>query len=288
MKPDVDCAACILKWVYQRARVLSDEEERFYLIKEILGVLSSEFCAESNMGLICNKATESISEFIMASAEYYEEFKIKSNKHVGGLLPAARDYIQRGKTPDKRFERACCLASVANVAPIGAPSDAYSFAEVENIMMGRGPMPVVIGDVYKAAKGAANVLYIVDNAGEIGFDFLVIESLKEMGLKVTLIVKEESYFEDATIKDASFFALDELADKILIVKGVFVPGESIPTIHDAFKQSDLVIAKGTGNYEALADELVDKAAIFMLKVKCGPVAKNIGVEIGNFVVKLVK
>ncbi len=288
MKPDVDCAACILKWVYQRAGVLAGEKERFHLIKDILGVLSREFCSESNVGLLCNKTTESICEFIFASAQYYQEIKNESNRLVDGLLPAARDFIKRGETPDKRFERACCLASAGNVAPIGAPSCAFSFAEVEDIMMGRGPLPVVIGDVYKAAKGAANVLYIADNAGEIGFDSLVIASLKEMGLKVTLIVKEAPFFEDTTIKDASFFALDKLADKILTVKGVFVPGESMSTFNDAFRQSDLVIAKGTGNYEALAGELVDKAAIYMLKVKCEPLAINIGAEIGDFVVKLEK
>lgn len=288
MKPDVDCAACILKWVYQRAGVLAGEKERFHLIKDILGVLSREFCSESNVGLLCNKTTESICEFIFASAEYYEELKLKSNKPVDGLLPSARDFIKRGETPDKRFERACCLASAGNVAPIGAPSCAFSFDEVENIMMDRGPLPVVIGDVYKAAQGATNVLYIADNAGEIGFDSLVIASLKEMGLKVTLIVKEAPFFEDATIKDASFFALDELADEILTVKGVFVPDESMPTLHDAFRQSDLVIAKGTGNYEALAGELVDKAVIYMLKVKCKPVAISSGVKIGNFVVKIEK
>jgi uncharacterized protein with ATP-grasp and redox domains len=288
LKPDVDCAACILKWVYERARVLAGEKERFHLIKDILGVLSREFCSESNVGLLCNKTTESISEFIFASAEYYEELKFKSNRLADGLLPAARDFINRGETPDKRFERAFCLASAGNVAPIGAPSGAFEFDEVENIVKGRIPLPVMIGDVYKAAQGATNVLYIADNAGEIGFDSLVIASLKEMGLKVTLIVKEAPFFEDATIKDASFFALNELADKILSVRGVFVPGESIPTLNDAFRQSDLVIAKGTGNYEALAGELVDKATIYMLKAKCRPVAISIGVEMGNFVVKLEK
>jgi uncharacterized protein with ATP-grasp and redox domains len=288
MRPSLECAPCILKWVYQRAGVLASEEESFHLIKDILSVLSREFCSASNVGLLCNKTTESIGEFIFASAQYFEELKDESNKLVDGLLPAARDFIKRGEKPDKRFERACCLASVGNVAPIGAPSGAFSFVEVENIIKGRSPLPVVIGDVYKAAQGATNILYIADNAGEIGFDSLLIASLKEMGLKVTLIVKEAPFFEDATIKDASFFALDELADKILTVKGVFVPGENTAPLADAFRQSDLVIAKGTGNYEALGGEAVGRAAIYMLKVKCEPVAISIGVDIGNFVVKLEK
>jgi uncharacterized protein with ATP-grasp and redox domains len=41
---------------------------------------------------------------------------------------------------------------------------------------------------------------MADNAGEIGFDSLLIAKLKEMGPKVTLIVKEDPFFEDATMK----------------------------------------------------------------------------------------
>jgi len=107
-----------------------------------------------------------------------------------------------------------------------------------------------------------------------------------MGLKVTLVVKEAPFFEDTTEKDASFFAMDKLADNILTVKGVFVPSENTAPLADAFRQSDLVIAKGTGNYEALAGEFVDKTVIYMLKVKCEPLAINIGADIGNFIVKL--
>lgn len=57
---------------------------------------------------------------------------------------------------------------------------------------------------------------------------------------------------------------------------------------DLFKESDLLIAKGTGNYEALKGEVEGKPIIYMLKIKCKPIALNIGVNIGSFVVKLEK
>lgn len=286
MKPEAGCAQCILKWVYERAAASASEEERFQLVRSILTVLSTEFCSAANVGSLCNKVTDSVHQFMFDSAKYYEGLKLKSNKLVDGLLPAARDFVNGGETPRERFERACCLASASNVAPIGAPSGAFEFHEVSDIMMGRSPLPIVRGDVYKAAQSAANVLYIADNAGEIGFDSLLIANLKEMGSRVTLVVKEAPYFEDATMKDASFFALDRLTDNILTVKGVFVLGESMPLLADAFNQSDLVIAKGTGNYEALAGEVGGKAALYMLKVKCKPVSHEIGVHLGNFAVKL--
>ena len=85
------------------------------------------------------------------------------------------------------------------MSTIAAPTDTYEFPEVENIIMGRCSMPVLIGDVFGAVERANHVLFLVDNAGEIGFDSLLIEELKAMGLSVTLIVKEAPFFEDATI-----------------------------------------------------------------------------------------
>lgn len=286
MKRDAECAPCLLRWVYERASVLAGKEKRLQLMRGILSVLSTEFYSVTNLGLLSNKVTDSIHEFMLASARHYEELKLNSNKVADGLLPAAREFINGGETPRERFDRACCLAAASNVAPIGAPSSAFEFHEVANIMRGRSSLPIVIGDVYKAAQGAADVLYIADNAGEIGFDSLLIAKLKEAGSKVSLIVKETPFFEDATIKDASFFALDNLADKILTVKGLFVPSKSTPPLADAFKQSDLVIAKGTGNYEALGGEIGAKATLYILRVKCKPLAVNIGASTGSLVVKL--
>lgn len=288
MKPTPDCAPCILTWVYERTAVSANEKKRFQLMRTLLSVLSDTFRSSANLGMLCNKAVESIHDFTSASAGHYGKIKSKSNKLVEGLLPAARDFINKGKTPRERFNRACYLASAGNVAPIGAPSGAFEFNEVETILMDRNPVPLLIGDVYEAALGATNIFYVADNAGEIGFDSLLIAMLKEMGSKVTLIVKGPPFFEDATLEDASFFGLDKLADDILTVKGVFVRSECTRPVADAFAQSDLVISKGTGNYEALEGELEGKATIYLLKVKCSPVCNKMGEEVGNFIVKLKK
>jgi uncharacterized protein with ATP-grasp and redox domains len=99
-------------------------------------------------------------------------------------------------------------------------------------------------------------------------------------------VKEGPFFEDTTLRDASFFGLDKLVDEISTTNGFFVPSKSKPSQRKAFKKSDLLISKGTGNYEALKGEVNAKNVIYMLKVKCKPIATDIGIDKGNFVVKL--
>lgn len=288
MKPDLECGPCLLKWVYERAGILAGEEKRFELIRNILTVLSREFQSTVNVGWLSNRIINSIGEFVFDSAKYYEGVKLQSNKVAKELLSSARNFIEKGQTDQGRLERACGLSAAANVAPIGLPSEGFKFQEALNMMVRKNPLPPLTGNVFEAAQGASHILYITDNAGEIGFDSLLISKLKEMGLKVTLVVKENPFFEDATAKDVSFFRLDQLADSILTVNGFFIPNEAPPPVFDSFKRSDLVIAKGTGNYEALKGEVEGKAAIYMLKVKCRPIAANIGVSVGSFVVKLEK
>jgi hypothetical protein len=168
------------------------------------------------------------------------------------------------------------------------PSEAFRFQEASNILKGKNPLPALIGDVFGTAQRATRILYLTDNAGEIGFDSLLIATLREMGATVNLVVKEDPFFEDATMKDALFFSMDQLVDNIFTVNGFFVPGRSSSQLSDIFKKSDLVIAKGTGNYEALKGELRGKKVIYLLKVKCKPISTDIGVPVGTFVVKVEK
>jgi len=248
--------------------------------------LSKDFEPSANLGALCNRCLETVEEFFSATGAGYRSFKTKCNQAALELLDQAREFIARGETPHARFERACGIAAVGNVAPIGAPSAPFEFSHVEAIIKGKAPLPTVVGDVYQAAFNAHHVFYIADNAGEIGFDSLLIALLKELGLRVTVIVKEDPFFDDASPKDAAFFHLDRLADAVLSVKAVFEPERTPPVVADAFAKSDLVISKGTGNCEALWGLPTNKKKIIMLKVKCGPMAAEMGAPIGTFMVRL--
>ena len=286
LKPDLECAPCILKWVYERAGILATEKRRFQLVRRICKILPREFDSETNVGSLSNRITGSIHEYLSQSASYYGGIKLKSNQLVRKLLPSAKKYIKKGRNPRERFERACRLASTSNIAPMTVPGEVFRFQETTNILRGKNPLPTFIGDVFGTAQRATRVLYLTDNAGEVGFDFLLIAALKEMGATVNLVVKEDPFFEDATREDALFFAMDKFVENIFTVKGFFIPGRGASQLSEIFSKSDLVVAKGTGNYEALNDQVRGKAILYMLKVKCPPIARKTGASIGSFVVKI--
>ncbi|MCK5255186.1 MAG: DUF89 family protein, partial [Deltaproteobacteria bacterium] len=122
-----------------------------------------------------------------------------------------------------------------------------------------------------------------DNAGEIVFDRLFIEQLPRE--KVTYVVRGEPIINDVTIEDAREVDMFELVD--VIDNGSDAPGTILETCSHEFQKrfasSDLVIAKGQGNYETLSD--INKRIFFLLQVKCPVIAKDIGFEVGSFVVK---
>jgi len=288
LQPDLECAPCIFKWVYERAGILATEKGRFQLVRRISQILASEFHRGTNVGALSNRMTDSISEYLSSSANYYGDIKRRNNQRVRQLLPSAKKYIEKGRTPQERFKKACRLASASNVAPMTVPGEAFRFQEAINILKGKNPFPVLIGDVFGAARRATRILYLTDNAGEVGFDSLLIATLREMDATVNLVVKKDPFFEDATIQDALSFSIDKLVDDIFTVNGFFIPGNSTSLLSDIFKKSDLVIAKGTGNYEALKGKLRGKRVIYLLKVKCNPISTDIGAPVGTFVVKVEK
>ena len=286
MKPLAECAPCLLEWTFGRTASSLDGNKSVALMRTLLGELHNEFRVDQNLGLIAKRILDAVNPQILVAAAFYDEIKKNTNRAVKTLLPAAGQFVQKGKTPRERFERACCLASTGNVSPLAAPSGALEFPDAENLLAGRGNLPMVMGDVYEAARNKKRVLFLFDNAGEIGFDSLLIEQLKAMGSTVTLVVKEDPFFEDATLRDAVYFDLDKLSDRILSVKTLFIPNENTSDLDDAFKESDLVIAKGTFNVESLYGENLGRPVIFILKAKCGPLSKKFGVDQGNFIVRL--
>jgi uncharacterized protein with ATP-grasp and redox domains len=235
---------------------------------------------------MCNKIVEAADQFMLPSSKYYKPLKLESNQHAKELLSPAKNFIDQGETDREKFIRTCSLAAASNIAPIGGLSETLKFQEVKDILIGKSPWPVVRGDVFETVKKAKQVLYVTDNAGEIGFDSLLITRLKDMGSKIVLLVREDPFFEDATMEDASFFHLDRLVDDLLTVKGLFVPPRNPSSLRDSLDKSDLIISKGTGNFEALRGELDGKPAIFMLKVKCKPIAGITKLGIGSFTVQM--
>jgi hypothetical protein len=125
----------------------------------------------------------------------------------------------------------------------------------------------------EAVAQARRILYLCDNAGEIVFDRVLLETLRDMGKDVTAAVKGTPVINDATLVDASAVGLHECAT--VIDNG----NDGIGTLLEAcskrfmdeYRSVDLIISKGQANYETLV-QMDDERIFFLFKVKCPVVA----------------
>lgn len=144
--------------------------------------------------------------------------------------------------------------------------------------------PHAYGDFTREVRNARRVLYLCDNAGEIMFDRLLLERLKEMDKDLTVAVKGSPVINDATLEDAAAAELREYATVIDNGNdGVGTLLESCsPRFLDAYRSADLIVSKGQANYETLADTK-DERLFFLFKVKCRVVAEHLDLEDGALV-----
>lgn len=133
------------------------------------------------------------------------------------------------------------------------------------------------------------VMYLTDNCGEIYFDEVVLELLKEAEASVTLVVRGGNIVTDATMDDVDRMGLGRKVSRVLTTGsnaiGVCLK-ELPPATMEAMRKADIIISKGMANYESLSDEGF-KPIAYLMRAKCGPVARSLGVKKGWNVARLV-
>jgi len=145
-----------------------------------------------------------------------------------------------------------------------------------------------VDEMLHALKEAKRVLYLLDNAGEIVADKLLISLLIEEGIlqpeEITVAVRGEPTLNDATMADAEEVGLTDLVK--VIDNGDCVPGTELShcsqTFLDYFEKADVIIAKGMGNFESL-HSVQGKTIFYLLISKCDNVTRALGVPLQSFV-----
>ena len=126
-------------------------------------------------------------------------------------------------------------------------------------------------DVYRSLcaelERGGKLLYLTDNAGEIGFDRLFAEAIaaKYPQISITFCVRGGPALNDATREDAQQVGISFP----VIDNGNLVPGTELKILGAEAKQAmdsaDLIIAKGQANAETLLDSGYNIYFAFLIK-----------------------
>lgn len=280
MRTSLDCVPCFTRQAVDLIRkVTQDPEEQNRLLARFL-----EEAGRMDFSLpppvIAARMQELIRPFLEEEdLDPWLDEKERFTRLALNRFPVARQRVHDAKDP---LLTAVKLAAAGNIIDLGVHAE-ISDDEVLNALEAGLELPLY-GDVEafrQAIAGARQILFLADNAGEIVFDKLLLELLPRE--RVVFAVRGAPVLNDATLADAEASGVADLVE--VVENGSCAPGTILedcsPEFRLLFSQSDLVIAKGQGNFETLLD--TDKQIFFILKVKCDVVARHTGYPTGSLV-----
>ena len=282
LKPD--CIPCILKMTISSLRKLPLDENS---VKELYANILED---PAFHGLIWDITSPEVIEDVwrkivkrMDTPDPFSLEKSNQNKKVMALYPVLEEMVSEDSDP---------LYTAAKLAILGNSLDfmvADSALTIENSIKDRINAPLS-NESYSKFKqqlqASKHLIYFGDNAGEIVFDKLFIETIKKLyQLEIVFVVRSVPTLNDATLTEARSVGMD----KIVRVIGNGIDGPLPGTVlsrcsnevNDLVRQSDLIISKGGGNFDTLDEErkhLKNKIS-FLLLSKCNPHFKNFGVNL---------
>jgi damage-control phosphatase, subfamily I len=277
LKVEPECESCLLsRTQVQVYQATTNPALRFRCIAEIVKLLNKEFTSTSNAAEIGTKRDRIIHK-LTGNPDPYKHNKKLANEKALKMLPHAKKFVLTANNQQERFKKAVLCAIVGNIMEFDIPGHKFTLNSLATVLR-EAAKDLVIDDIdkaYELSKKANSVLYLSDNAGEIVFDTLLVEQLKNMGLKVTYVVKGAPVINDATMEDAELCNMDKLADEV-ITTGCDAVGlqkkEASPEFLKVYDEAELVFAKGMGYAETLTEYKLLKPHLLMFRTKCVPVA----------------
>ena len=181
---------------------------------------------------------------------------------------------------------ACLLAVSGNIIDLGIQEGFDIHATLEKVRregLARSNLGAFRALLDKNGPTGRNVqmLYICDNAGEILFDRILIETLLELypELQITASVNSGPVLNDALLEDAETVGLTGVVE--VIENGHGDLGTVLERVNErfqeTFRRADVIVSKGQANYETLDDR--DEPVFFLLKAKCEIIAERLGVKL---------
>ncbi len=283
MKTYLDCIPCFLRQALKASRLATNDE-----------ILQKKAISEVAKIIPCIRLHETPVEIgervhyfvrkITKNPDPYKPLKEKYNHYALALYPKLKKFVENSK--DKLLT-GVRIAVAGNIIDFGALSNFDINESLKSSLS--SPFSIFDYEIFRSKiESGTKILYILDNAGEIVFDMVLIEYLKEMGKQITAVVRGGPVLNDATMEDAIKVGLTEKVK--VITSGTQSPGiifkNSSTEFQREFLDADVIICKGQGNYEGLSYE---KAPLFfLLKVKCPVIARDIGVEKNSLILEAGK
>lgn len=279
MKVHLDCFPCFLRQSIIALRLgTKDDALQERILKRILEDIEKADTSKSPA-----HATTFIHRKIrqLLGKDPFKDIKSEYNQLALRLYPVLKKAVEASPDPLWTASR---LAIAGNVIDFGI----FTSVDIEGTIDKALNHSIILDDYPAFRDAIANtdeILYLIDNSGEIVFDRILIETLTALSKKVKAVVKGSPIINDSTMEDAEEVGLTdtcEVIDNGSDAVGTILEWTS-PSFQVAFDKAQLIISKGQGNFETLVDS--KKKIFFLFQSKCDVVSKELGLSKDSMLLK---
>ena len=288
MRTYLECIPCFFKQALEAARLSGANNRTQKRILNQVALSIPKFSLSSSPPEMA-RIIHGVVKRITAKDDPYAKIKEKSNKLALSVYARLKKKVA---SSHDRLLMAVELAIAGNIIDYGVKNTLNVGDELKKILDKedkaiRKENRSIFN--YRAFRGALKrsktILYLADNAGEVVFDRVLIEEIKENSHSKNIIyaVKEKPVINDALAEDALIAGIGDKAS--IVSSGVDSPGTVLSLCSKEFlkifRRADMIISKGQGNFEALSD--CKKPVFFLFMAKCPVIAKDVGCRLGDVI-----
>jgi hypothetical protein len=269
VRSEAECIPCVIRQCQRVVRLVTGDEAKLLSITHRALDRIQELTLDEPPSRFTSRLLLEVYA-ALGSDDPFARVKEEMNQLGARAADKARAKIEHSSDP---LHTAILYAAAGNVIDSG-PQASFDLDAALASMHFRHDAYQVFRD---RLCGARAILYLLDNAGEIFFDRLLLERLA--GFQLTLAVKPAPILNDATLQDIQAAGLARFGR--VITTGTRTLGvdlaEASAEFRTAFEAADIVIAKGHANFESVIDLARD--TFFVLKAKCPVVAQRLATEV---------
>lgn len=249
---DTQCLLCHLRRNLETVRPLGTEEQAMAFAKDLMRLY-----LEAPEGVSSPWFNPQTSDLMLKHyglpLDRMKAEKELSNRFVMERLDLIREKVQSAADP---MFAGLQFSILGNYLDFAALQGQVSFEKLEQMLDTAFDLELdrqIYADFCKELETGKKLLYLTDNAGEIGFDRIFAEEIarKYPHLEITFCVRGEIIINDATRADAEAVGIPFP----VIDNGNRVPGTQIDLLgkeaREALNAADVILAKGMANCETM-------------------------------------
>ena len=249
---DWQCYQCHFRRNIETARSFGDEAKVTEFARELMTLYLS-MPADASSPTVFPGTNQLFMDIFGAQKDRFREEKQRSNAFVMERLDTIRQRTE--EAPDPVYA-GLQMAVLGNYIDFSALQGEVSFEKLDKMLDDALQMDLdrqVYDDLCAELKTAKELLYLTDNAGEIGFDRIFAEMLHKAypHVNITFCVRGGPAQNDATRADADAVGIEFP----VIDNGNSVPGTELSLLgaeaQAALNRADIILSNGQGNAETL-------------------------------------